>query len=77
MMKNRQTIKAISRILASQPYKADFVYPSLACMLAASGVSFGRDPMVELTDRSRTYAEHSGLLNALAGRYDAMVRPRN
>ena len=76
-MRNLQTIAAVSRILAGQPYKADFVFPSLACMLAASRVSLGRDPMVEFSDGSRTYAEHSGLLNALAGRYDAMVRPRS
>jgi hypothetical protein len=76
-MREIEILSAVSTVRSGQPYATDFVFPSLACVLAASRVSLGCDPVVEFTGDSRIYAEHSGLLNALAGRYDAMVRPRS
>ena len=76
-MRGNQTIPAVSALYAGSPYETGFIFPSLACILAASRLSLGRDPSVEFTGDSRSYADHSGLRLALAGRYDEMVRPRS
>ena len=75
-MRGNQTISAVRSLVAGQPYETEFVYPSLACVLAASRISLGRDPAVEFKGNSQIYAEHSGLRHALAGDYGQMVRPR-
>lgn len=63
-------------VLANQPCEADFVFPALACVLAASRLRTGRDPAVTFKDASNSYADHSGLRSALCGGYEEMVRPR-
>ncbi len=76
-MADHHSIQAVRTIRAGQELTVGFVNPLLACVLAASRIGLGRDPLVTFRDDSSRYAEHSGLLSALKGDYAGMIRPRS
>ncbi len=76
-MRNDTVIAAVRKSRAGQSLTPDFIFPSLSCVLAASRLHQGAAPLVSFSEKCQSYADQSGLIHALAGRYENMVRPRS